>query len=500
MQIEILNLDEECANDMKSGNGFPIDRPVTINRKDMIRDQRGIYSSLFGGDISDVSEIQKQYTCRCGRTIGRFKAGTICPHCGTVVEYQNGELEKYGWMELKKPYVLIHPNMYHIIEQVLKSKVLDSIIKYDKKLDKHGMIDMTVKPKNAYENIGIVEFMYRFDEIIANLGDKKRKKEIEFLMANRDKIFISHIPVISLLMRPVVLIGATTFNYDPINKFYSEILSNVSYINMNNDDELINTNLMVLYELQKKLNELDAEIINKKLNGKKQLIRTFIMGSRINFSARHVLVSNVYTTKLNAIEIPYRTFVSFYKFQIMNIYKKLYNVTINELQNRWYELVERQDPSIMQIINLLIRNTKNGMRLYNNRNPTIAVGSTTVLRLRKINDDINDFAMRMVLGTCKIANADFDGDTLNNVPIMETRIADKMEKFFSPDRFIISTATGKFNRDMNLIKDELVALYSFANDDFDDDDDFDDQIEFSIVDSDMIAKRDAAFAQMQIGA
>ena len=329
------------------------------------------------------------------------------------------------------------------------------------------------------------------------MGDKKKTMEIKFVLDNRDKIFTSHIPVMSLLLRPVVLISGTTFNYDPINKYYSEMVSHVAYINNNCDDELTYANISVLYELQKKFNELEDEITKQKINGKKHAIRSFILGSRINFSARHVLIPNSHSVQMDGLVIPYQTFVEFYKFHIMNIYKKLYNVTINELQDRWYTLVANHDPSILNIIQILIRKTEGGMRVYTNRNPTIAWGSTMCLKIIGINEDPDDLTMSIDLNVCPPMNADFDGDTLNNVPIIEQTFADKFEKFFSPERMTISVATGKFNRKVSLIKDQLVGLYSFCNDDTDDSDtEFDPDDNFSIVTPQMIQARDAMCGQI----
>lgn len=499
MKMQILNLDAEFEKDVKSGVGFPIDEPVPITKKELIRNPRGIYSNLFGGDISDITEIQRRYTCECGETIGKFRAGTKCPHCGTIVKFQDDEIERTGWMSLKEPYCLINPKMYKFLESILKTKRLDEMIRFDRKLDKHGMLDMesSKDSKNPYANIGILEFRNRLDEIIQNMGDKKKTMEIKFVLDNRDKIFTSHIPVMSLLLRPVVLISGTTFNYDPINKYYSEMVSHVAYINNNCDDELTYANISVLYELQKKFNELEDEITKQKINGKKHAIRSFILGSRINFSARHVLIPNSHSVQMDGLVIPYQTFVEFYKFHIMNIYKKLYNVTINELQDRWYTLVANHDPSILNIIQILIRKTEGGMRVYTNRNPTIAWGSTMCLKIIGINEDPDDLTMSIDLNVCPPMNADFDGDTLNNVPIIEQSFADKFEKFFSPERMTISVATGKFNRKVSLIKDQLVGLYSFCNDDTDDaDTEFDPDDNFSIVTPQMIQARDAMCGQI----
>lgn len=497
MRNVVDRLDDVFKRDMADGIGVILDTPIPVTKKDIIRNPRGIYSSFFGGDITDVAEIQKRYSCECGKTVGKFKNNDLCPHCHTRVTFENDELSRIGWLELKEPYCIINPKMYKFLEKVFKAKRLDDILKFDRKLNRHGMIDPSIQvdPKNPYSNIGMLEFRERFDEILDKFGDKKKKFEIEFIQKNRDCIFASHIPVLSLLLRPVVLINNTTFNYDPINKYYSEMISHVDYINNNIDNDTTYTSLSIVYELQKKFNELDDELIRQKINGKRHAIRSFILGSRINFSARHILVPNTETVQMDSIVIPYLTFIEFYKFHIMNIYKKIHNVTMNELMDRWYTLVYTQDPSIMNIIDILIKKTEGGLQDYNNRNPTIALGSTTAQTIIGINEDIDDLTMGLPLNICPLKNADFDGDCLNDVPIIDHEFAMKFKKYFSPERMTISAATGKFNTLVNLIKDQLVGVYSFCNDDFDADNNDDPYDNFSIVTPAMIAARDSYYAQ-----
>jgi DNA-directed RNA polymerase beta' subunit len=500
MRMTILKLDDEFENDMRNGLGFIIDTPISVTKKELIRNPKGIYSSLFGGDISDVAEVQKRYSCACGETFGKFQLGYICPKCHQPVVFHDNELQRTGWMELKEPYYVINPRMFEFIKSAIKSKRLDEILKFDKQLNEHGMIvdDFIDKKKNPYANIGMIEFKNRFDEIIDALGDKKKADTIQFLHDHKDLVFSRHIPVLTLLLRPVVLIGNSTFNYDPINKYYSEMVSDVYYINNNKDDLETYNNLPILYELQKSYIELSDKIIVQKINGKKQAIRSFILGSRINFSARHVLTGNTDSVRLDGIVIPYITFTTLYKYHIMNIYKRLYNVTINELEDRWYTLVMGQDPSIMNIINILIHKTPGGLKMYSNRNPTIAYGSTTCQTIIGINEDMHDLTEALTLSILKLMNADFDGDTLNDVPIIEKSMADKFNEAFSPERMVIDPSTGKFNRKIGCVKDQLVGLYSFCNDDNDDDELDDENDSFSIITPRMLQERDAYFSSRSI--
>jgi hypothetical protein len=399
-------------------------------------------------------------------------------------------------MVLDEPYAVISPNMYNFLRSVLKSKILDEIISFNHKLDANGA--MIYNPpsedsKNPYANIGLLEFRNRFDEILSVMGNKQKQAELKMIRDNRDKIFTSKIPVLNLSLRPVVLIAGSTFNYDPINMYYSKMISLVHSINNNPKNAETNSNLSILYDLQNTWNELNYKIIDQKINGKKHTIRNFILGSRINFSARHIIVANQDTVSMTSIRIPYLTFCEFYKFHIMNIYKKIYRITVNELQDRWYTLVMTQDPSIMNIIDILIKRTKGGLRMLVNRNPTIALGYIQVVKVIGIIEDMEDLTVQMPLTILKIFGADFDGDCLAHVPIIDQELADKLERYYSPERLIISVNTGLYNTRISLIKDQLVGLFSFCNDPFCAEDFDNPRKKFSIITPQMLAARDAYY-------
>jgi hypothetical protein len=498
MRASIINMEMEYQKDMHNGLGIEIDTPIPVDKKEMLRNPRGIYSSLFGGDISDIEELQKRYSCQCGEVTGKFKEGLLCEKCGTPVTFHDDELERTGWMTLDDPYVLITPRMYKFLESAIRPKILDEIINFNHRLDANGNIiynDMDPTSKNPYANIGILEFQRRFDEILDKMGKSDKLKEIEFLKLHRSNVFTKRVPVLNLALRPVVLIAGTTFNYDPINMYYSEMMSHIHYINNNVNNAQTQSNLNILYELQKKWVALDKEIVAQKINGKKHTIRSFILGSRINFSARQVIIAENDSVKMTGVRVPYLTFCEFFKFHMMNIYKKIYRITVNELQDRWYTLVASQDPSIMHIIDLMIKRSNGGLRLLVNRNPTIALGSIQCLTITGIYPDIHDLVMALPLTILGLMNADFDGDVLSIVPMIDVDFANKFERFFSPERLIISAATGRYNRKISLIKDQLVGLYSFCNDPFIPEDFNCKEDKFSIITPQMLMARDEYYKQ-----
>jgi len=458
---------KDFEEDMISEMGFVIDIPISINKKEIIRNPRGLYSSKFGGDITDVEELQRKYICSnaCGYSVGKFIEGTICPKCGQKVEYKDDEIEKTGWIVLKEPYYVINPALYALLTKLIKPKILDTIIKYEKKVDKDGHVaDYIVDHKIPFANIGLIEFRKRFIEILNIVGDKNKPLEYQLIMENLDKLFINKIAVLSLLLRPVVMLDNSTFKYDMVNNSYAEILSRVDMINNEMYNFMDHLNVQKLYEIQVKLNELYNDIIKSKLNGKKKVFRNMILGSRVNFSARHVIVPLTNNPPIDGVTIPYLSFIEFYKFEIMNIYRKMYNMTITEVLNIWHQKVYSMDSSIVNIINMLITRTRGGLKVLINRPPTLTLGSILCMKIIGVNNDIDDYTMGLPLNILPLMNADFDGDTLTTITIKSTRLGNMLNAYFNPRRMIINPGTGKFNRFMGLIKDQLVGVYSFCND------------------------------------
>jgi DNA-directed RNA polymerase beta' subunit len=503
MEVRILNYNEDYERSMKTGKGFNITKSIPIDaRQTNIRDPEGIYSSLFGGNIQDAEEIKKRHRCNCEKDedalIGGFYEGIVCPKCGGVVELKEDELEMTGWIELDPPYCIINPVMYIHLSSIFGKDTLKDITTHDKRIGKGGFVlqeEVDKELKNPYYGIGIVEFSKRFDEILDALGSPKKTAEIAFIKENRDKIFSSKIPVISLLVRPLHMNRGSnpTVSIDQINKHYSDIVANVAYIKTNEYEDIIHENLDALSAIQNELNELSLTVITTKINGKKRVIREFVLGSRMNHSARHVLIPNTSQCRIDSIRIPYITFTEFYKFHIMRLYMKFYNVTIFEILDRWYNLVMNKDPLIMKIINLLITRTKGGLILYDNRNPTLGLGSIQALVVRGINDDIDDLTIQVHHTVLLLSGSDFDGDVHNNIPIFDTTFAAQLRKSLNPVRLLLDAATGRFNRTMNLLSDQIVAIFSFCNDDFDAED-FDNDPTFSVITPRIIAARNELYA------
>lgn len=284
--MEILNLDEERVKDITTGNGFIISAPKAI--KDDLKDDNGIFSTKYGQTLQDRSPYGNRYRCKCGYMMKRFYQGQTCPICGTQVKYVDDNFTYFGWITLKDPYHIIHPNLYMNIASLIGGTTFEDIITPNDNRDEDGNEIPAERSKDEpFKKIGMMEFYNRFDEIIDYYVSKRPEKRdhYDLIKQHRDKVFIQSIPVYTIHLRPYKL-EAGDLHFEGTNALFN-MMSHLA-AKINDDRYKINRKSkpksQLLFNLQKKYMELDEEI-NQILSGKK--------GSRISWSTRvKALVKN----------------------------------------------------------------------------------------------------------------------------------------------------------------------------------------------------------------
>lgn len=285
--LEILNLDQERIKDVTSGNGFIISAPRALIKND-IKEDNGIFSSKYGQTLQDISPYGNRYRCKCGFLTKRINMGSTCPLCETKVKYVDDNFTYFGWITLKDPYHIIHPNLYMNIASLIGSSTFNDIITPNDARDEDGNEIPPARTKaEPYKKIGLLEFYEKFDEICNFYLAKKPEKRdhYDLIMQHRDKVFIQSIPVYTIHLRPYKIEGGE-MHYEGTNALYNIISHLVAKIN--DDRYKINRKTkpktQLLYNLQAKYMELNEEI-NQILIGKK--------GSKFLWSTKmKVLVKN----------------------------------------------------------------------------------------------------------------------------------------------------------------------------------------------------------------
>jgi hypothetical protein len=373
--------------DMNSGNGFIVkSKPFKKKIKDKdanvmtrgIKEMDGIHSPRFGTDWLDDNAFADRYSCKCGHLIGRVFENRKCPECGTRVRYVDVNLKIFAYIVINNPeFAIIHPLMYKKLDAYLgkvnRVSVLPSIIEYKMEMGLDGYyeapsdVDLS---KNPYYGIGMYEFVKRFDEIM-DFFKKKRKnkqKQYERIMLERDKIFVTKIPIYSAVLRDVFFTNEE-YSYTKIDKCYNALYGNVTHINEetsvgNYNIAKLNKNL---FRAQKNLNSA-WDLIFTSIHENEGLIRRNILGGRMNFSSRCVIVPDS-SLRSYEISIPYVCMAELYKPDIINLLVKLDGISYNKAVDRWFDAYREFDPKIYSIMQYIIKNSAEGSRCLLNRNP-----------------------------------------------------------------------------------------------------------------------------------
>ncbi|MGL5329328.1 MAG: hypothetical protein ACRDD7_08670 [Peptostreptococcaceae bacterium] len=370
-ELNKVNLDDKRKESILHGKGFVVTN-VQASLKKNLKDPNGIFSTRYGQTLQDVNPFADRYKCECGHLTSRIHIGIKCSICNTKVRYVDDDFGYFGWITLKDPYYIIHPNIYKSLEFLIGAKVFTNIINPIDEKDQDGFRDMEVTnaPKEEpFYGIGMLDFKDRYDEIIAYYY-KKNSKKVDYyneLVKNKSLTFIQSIPVYTIHLRPFKA-DAASFHYEGTNGIYN-MMSKLA-VAINNDTLRIHRKKKqkkeLLFDLQSKYNELYKEI-EEILAGKKGSFRS-VFGGRYNFSSRSVIVPDS-GLRIDEVKMSYSALVELMQQTIINILQKSYNITYSDAYGIWHQSQTIKDIRVYKIIEGLIKDKPRGIPILINRNP-----------------------------------------------------------------------------------------------------------------------------------
>lgn len=461
--LEKISLDTERINDILSDNGFVVTSHKSI-KKD-IKDPRGIFSQAFGQGLQDVSPYADRHKCTCGHLSSRLYYGIKCPVCGQICKYVDDNFKYFGWITLKDPYYIIHPNIYKFISSFIGNKrFLRIITEIDEKDEDGHSIEIKDRPKDEpFLGIGMIKFNEHFDEIMEFYKKITYNKNETYdeIMNNRDKVFTQSIPVFTIHLRPFRLEGNSLF-YEDTNKLYTIMTKLAAQINKDNLKifRALKPKSQLLFDLQMKYNDLYNELMNT-LSGKKGNFRSLFSG-RLNMSGRAVITLDT-SLRIDQVRLPYRSLLVLLEQTIINILHKSYNITYAEAYKTWLygTIQDKPNPNLVSIIESIINNNKEGLPILINRNPTINYGSILQMFCIGIN---YDYVMSLSYGILNGLAADFDGDCLNILYIINKEFFEMANLTLNPrNSMYLSKNDGYLSSSVLPMKDTLVNANTMIN-------------------------------------
>lgn len=460
VRMRRLSWDSEFYTDIIKGTGFIITEPAEVNidgtkQKAMY----GAQSPLYGTSYEDEQSFIERYRCKCGSFKSRQFEGEICPICNTKVEFRDSDINVTGWISLGNNKI-ISPYYFNVLQGAIGKSVFPDIIYAKYKITTDGRRvkptedDIDIKPSSPFAGIGVDAFFENYENILTYFANMKKNKAktFELLLKQKDCVFVSHIPVASTLLRPQS-ITSDTFYFTSIDKIINTTFSLSE--NLKNCIDVEKD--YILQRLQTKVNKM-WNIYFEELNQKDGLIRGDMLGGSLNFTSRNVIVPDP-TLRDNEIDLSYHTFLEVFKYKIIYYIMKLDDITLSKAYAIW-KSSSTYNEKVYDIMQYIIKSED--VRVLINRNPTLNFYSMLLMKVRKIKPDGDDYALSVPLSILPGLNADFDGDILNLIGMMDKSISYMFRKFDPIKRMIISRDSGLLNDYFSITKGQLIDLFFFC--------------------------------------
>jgi DNA-directed RNA polymerase beta' subunit len=347
----------------------------------------------------------------------------------------------FGFIDLNTK--VIHPSLIAILKR-LSRNILNAINREGRyNIDAAG----TLVPDKEGIIHGISSVIENMDKIKFRGGTEQRdrlvKKINEFI--RKDLFFISKYPVMPVAFRDIRVEGDGVAEYDEINDYYLEILRLSLQLTMIPEGTIFD---ILSSNMQQKVQDLYS-YISSKISKKEGLIRHDILGKRVDYSARAVVVGSGNELKSNEIGVPMqiavKLFEPFIVFQLLNS-KSIDKDNLKSLVYE-YNKTELSVSSIRTLLDGIYKGDEIPKELEDNIRRAISYALTDKVVVAKRDPVLHSegtlaFYPILVEGKvlklnpllCDGYNADFDGDQMALfVPVTNEAIQEAKDKMMTTE-------------------------------------------------------------------
>lgn len=375
-RIIISDWDSRCKDELTTGVGFRITEKGKTD-VDLEPGMYSIHSPLFGTDWKDENAFEDRYSCRCGDLIGKryMDSETVCPKCNSKVRFIDTKLKTTGWFVLDRN-VIIMPSMYKKLGWFFSNQHLYQMLKYVPEQERAKYMDNKSSP---YYGIGMIEFYERFDEIVEWYYRKNKKYDgYEFIKIHREEIFVHSIPCYNMALRKWMIRNGDV-RYSDEDKIFMKLYSDHMLLNDNFEwqrrvdyrkNRKKDTSYLrkenILHRIQGYVNDL-WDLSFESIERKEGIINEQILGGRLNFTARNVIVPAPHLN-VDEISLGYTTFLELYRLELVALMHELYDVDYPTAWNMWYAASAVYSEKMYQLMMHLM--THNELYISIDRNPS----------------------------------------------------------------------------------------------------------------------------------
>lgn len=354
--------------------------------------------------------------CDCHELTGNQLIGIVCKDCGTAVKLDfssDGELEHNTWLSMHPSIQgVLHPVAYLVLSNWLAKKgssnLIDIICDPQMELPPkyHGVV-LERGHNYFYQNFDTI--MHYLIHVDKDQVKKKNTRHIEqFLKLYRDIIFCTKLPVMSSVLHSVTSADGTAEGRQYADAGSAVILDAAS--DLANLESAIgrarpNSVYITTQKVYKAYIGYISDIARSRLSKKKSLIRRHMLGTRLHFSFRTVIIPH--HDRYNELYLPWAMAVNLLKLHIIGRLMNVYNMGFGEAVARQTTALMNPDPLIEQLMKEFIAETKYpGLPVLFNRNPSLKRGSIQLLYVTRVKTDLSDDTISMSTLVLNDMNAD----------------------------------------------------------------------------------------------
>ena len=430
-----------------------IKKPETINYRTFKPERDGLFCARIFGPIKD-------YECLCGKYKRMKYRGVVCEKCGVEVTLQKVRRERMGHIELASPVAhiwflkslpsriglmldmtlrdlerILYFENYVVIEPGLTDLIYGQLLSEEEFLDAQDLYGIDAFTANIgaeaiREMLTTIDLETEADQLREELaeatGELKPKKIIKRLKlvenflesGNRPEwMVMTVVPVIPPELRPLVPLDGGRFATSDLNDLYRRVINRNNRLKrlielrapdiiVRNEKRMLQESVDALFDNGRRgrtitgANKRPLKSLSDMLKGKQGRFRQNLLGKRVDFSGRSVIVTGP-ELKLHQCGIPKKMALELFK---PFIYSRLEAKGLSSTVKQAKKLVEKERPEVWDILDEVIR-----------EHPVLLNRAPTLHRL-----GIQAFEPVLIEGkaiqlhplVCSAFNADFDGDQM----------------------------------------------------------------------------------------
>ncbi|MBK5291688.1 MAG: DNA-directed RNA polymerase subunit beta' [Acidobacteriia bacterium] len=438
---------------IRSWSHGEVTKPETINYRTFKPERDGLFCARIFGPVAD-------WECLCGKYKRMKHRGVICDKCGVEVTLTRVRRERLGHVELASPcshvwffkglpsrigyllditlrdlervlyfeaYVVVDPGEVAELTRgdILpddRKRALDEEHrgKYVAMMGAEGIKELLKKIDTESLSLEIREKMKTEMSQQKKLKFAKRLRVVESFRKSGNKpqwMILDVLPVIPPELRPLVPLDGGRFATSDLNDLYRRVINRNNRLKklmeLHAPDVIVRNEKRMLQEAVDALfdngrrgrvlrgaNNRPLKSLSDTLKGKQGRFRQNLLGKRVDYSGRSVIVVGP-ELKLHQAGLPKKMALELFKpFIYHRLEQRGHCTTIKQAK----ELVEQQDPVVWDILEEVIRDHP----ILLNRAPTLhRLGIQAFEPVL-----VEGKAIRIHPLVCTAFNADFDGDQM----------------------------------------------------------------------------------------